>query len=104
HAFQVRVDLHGTGDEAHVPGHGLVQGQQAVADLIDFDFQVVDVPVALDDPAGKLAVPVHDGLDGEADGFLHAATHQEDLFLQPGQFLVKVNLHSSPSWFISRTG
>src|SRR5208282_5591593 len=74
HAFQVRVDLHGTGDEAHVPGHGLVQGQQAVADLVDFDLQVVDVPVALDDPAGKLAVPVHDGLDGEADGFLHAAT------------------------------
>jgi hypothetical protein len=42
-----------------------------------------------DDPAGKLAVPVHDGLDGEADGFLHPAAHQEDLFLQPGQFLVE---------------
>ena len=42
-ALEVGVDLHGGGDEPQVGGHGLLQGEQLQAAVVDLDLEVVDL-------------------------------------------------------------
>ena len=66
--LQFRGDPHGGQDLAEVAGHGLLQGQQALALLLDLDSGNVDVVVIVDDLLGLSQVVPQQGVGGSGDG------------------------------------
>src|SRR4029450_8027480 len=65
--LQVRNDLHGRGDEAQIPGGGLVQSQQFHAPHVHLDVVGVDLSVPVDDLLGQEVVTVQQRTHDAAD-------------------------------------
>ncbi len=61
---------------------GLVQGEQAQADVVDLDVHAIDGVVALDGGPAHLVVAVDEARDGVLDLLLDQPAHLEDLEVQ----------------------
>ena len=42
HAFQIRIDLDGRDEKPHVARHGLLAGEQAGREVVDFNLDLID--------------------------------------------------------------
>jgi hypothetical protein len=84
-------DAHGRGDEAEVAGHGLVEGEEVDARLVELELHGVHLLVALDDGAGSVHRPLVHGLEGGLQQVLGAARHGQQAGPDGGQVVAQVS-------------
>ena len=80
-AFEVAIDARNGEEEAEIGGHRLIEGQQALDALIDFDLDLVDGVFLGEDGLGEMFFGVENGVDGLMDGALGEASHPEQALL-----------------------
>ena len=91
--FQVGVDLHDGGEEAQVPRHRLVQGEELDAAVVHFDVEPVHLFLQLEDFLRRGGVPFPQGLGGFLDHGHGRLTHVEQARFQNFQVFVEVAFH-----------
>ena len=90
HALQVVGDLERGGEHAEVARHGLLEGEQVDALLLDFHLHVVDGAVVGDDLAGLVGVALQERLHGQAQRGLGLARHGQQAHLDGTELVMKV--------------
>ena len=88
--LDVPDDLQRRRDEAQIARHGLFEGQNLVAEVVDFEFKLVERVVALDDFFGQRRTPFHERADRIGDHLLGVMTHQQQLVLQGSKLLFEL--------------
>ena len=89
HALQIGVDLDDAENEAQIDGHGLLHGEQVERGLVDVALHAVDGDLAAADQVADRQVVDPVGLDGALNGLLGEAGHDQEIFLQIFQALLK---------------
>ena len=81
-AFQVVVDARDGQHEAQVGGHQLLQGQQLHDAVVDFDLQLIDGRLFLQNLFGQRSLALENGVNGLVHGPFGQAAHPQHAFLQ----------------------
>ena len=103
--LEVRVDLHGRGDEPQVHRERGLGGEQLQAAVVDVHLEIVDLLVGGDDPLRVLLVAVDEGVDRAVHALLHQPPHGEELVPQVLQLGFEVvPFHPCLSLVINRNG
>ena len=88
-ALQLRRDPDGGQDAAQVDGHGLLEGQQQLAALLDLHRGGIEPVVAVDDLLGRHQVAVQQGLGGPGPGLGGRRAQLDDLVPHRVEVLVE---------------
>ncbi len=92
-ALEIGVDADDREDEAKVDGHGLLHGEEVERHLVDLALEAVDRRLGAEDELADAEVAGAVGLDGALDGLLGHAGHDEQLFLEVVEILMKFDAH-----------
>ena len=94
-AFEVAIDARDGEEEAQVGGHGLLEGEQALDALVNFDLHFVDGVFFVEDGFGEVLFGVQHGVHGLVDGALGEAAHPEQALLQFFEIVFEMAFHGS---------
>jgi hypothetical protein len=98
-ALKVIVDARNGKNEAEIDGHELVKREELNDAVIDFDLQLVDGVLFVQDALGQLLVGIQHGVDGLMDGAFGEAAHPKQPLFKLVQIFFEVAFHE----FLFRT-
>jgi len=98
-ALEVIVDARNGKNEAEIDGHELVKREELNDAVVDFDLQLVDGVLFVQDALGQLIVGIQHGVDGLMDGAFGEAAHPEQPLFKLVQIFFEVAFHE----FLFRT-
>jgi hypothetical protein len=98
-ALEVAVDLDDSKDEAQIDGHGLLLGEQFIGHLVKIALRGVDGSLILLDVLAEAPVALQVSVYRGLNRLLREGSHGQELVLEFGELLVKVDArqYSSPT-------
>ena len=87
--FEVGVHLHGRDDEAEIDGDGRVEREDALALVVDLEFERVHLVVALADALGEVEVARAEGVDGVGELLVDDVGHLDEEVPEELQLIVQ---------------
>src|SRR3990172_11428881 len=94
-AFEIVVDARDGQYEAQVSSHQLLQRQQLHHAIVDFDLQLVDGRLFLQNLFGQRSLAIENGMNGLVHSPFGQAAHPQDALLQLVQIALKVPFHGA---------
>src|SRR5580658_7882897 len=94
-AFEVAIDARNSEEKAQVSGHGLLQCEQALDALVNFDLHFVDRVFLREHGFREVFFGVQDGMDCLMDRALGEASHPQQPLLQFFEIAVEMSFHGS---------
>jgi hypothetical protein len=94
-AFEVAIDTRNSEEKAQVGGHGLLQSEQSLNALVNFNLHFVDRVFFGENGLGEVLFGVEDGMDGLMDRALGEAPHPQQALLQLFEIAIEMSFHGS---------
>jgi len=92
-AFEVAIDARDGEEEAQVGGHGLLEREESLDALVNFDLHFVDGVFFVEDGFGEALFGVENGVHGLVDGTLREAAHPEEALLEFFEIVFEMAFH-----------